>query len=128
MMTDSEDYHFTTRTTKHDEQYLIDFLNIPKLSAQGELYEEAEYYAYRVLADYLIPLKTHPEKIAALTAQEPTNKGVNEHSFLSVITVPLNLDPHKMQSQFVIPRDSAENAHAEINKITRLINEDSALK
>ncbi|MFC6170424.1 hypothetical protein [Loigolactobacillus jiayinensis] len=116
------DYAFPIKITKNTDRFQIKFLTIPQLTASGEIYAEAEYYAYRVLADYLLPLKNQPEKIQALTGSTPTTP-VDGLSFLSVILVPYNLDPHKMQAQFVIPRDSPEHAHSEINKITKLIDE-----
>ncbi|ATO55858.1 MAG: hypothetical protein L0H99_08965 [Loigolactobacillus coryniformis] len=119
----NHDYTFPIKITKGPQRFLIQFLTIPQLTASGEIYAEAEYYAYRVLADHLLTLKNDPAKIQALTGTT-ANEPVDDHSFLSNILVPQNLDPHKMQAQFVIPRDSPEHAHSEINKITKLINEE----
>ncbi|MFD0897037.1 hypothetical protein [Loigolactobacillus binensis] len=115
-------YTFPIKVTKRAGRFFIAFLTIPQLSASGEIYAEAEYYAYRVLADYLLSLKDQPTKIQALT-QTTTTATVDQHSFLSIIQVPLNLDPHKMQVQFTLPHDAPEHAHSEINKIKELIAE-----
>lgn len=123
MPTSKHEYAFPIKVTKRAQHFDIKFLTIPKLTASGEIYAEAEYYAYRVLADHLLPLKAHPEKIQALTNQTMTDKATDDHSFLCLIFVPANLDPHKMQAQFIIPRDSAAHAHAALNKITHLIDE-----
>ncbi|MFL2029966.1 hypothetical protein [Loigolactobacillus zhaoyuanensis] len=119
----NHDYTFPIKITKGTDRFFIQFLTIPQLTASGEIYAEAEYYAYRVLADHLLALKTQPAKIEALTGTS-AEQTVDDQSFLSLIIVPQNLDPHKMQAQFVIPHDTPEHAHNEINKITRLINEE----
>lgn len=111
-------FQFQTLVTKTETNFEIHFLDFPGLTAEGEIYLEAQYYAYRVLGHYLRQLT--PEALTASQAHPASAPHLTDHDFLVTIQVPASLDPHKMQAQFVLPHADPQ---AEITKIKQLIDD-----
>lgn len=111
-------FQFQTLVTKTETSFEIQFLDFPGLTAEGEIYLEAQYYAYRVLGSYLRQLS--PEALATSQTQPAVTPHLTSHDFLVTIQVPESLDPHQMQAHFDLPRTDPQT---EITKIKRLIDD-----
>ncbi|KRK40272.1 hypothetical protein FC07_GL001133 [Loigolactobacillus bifermentans DSM 20003] len=111
-------FHFQTLITKTETRFEIQFLDFPGLTAEGEIYLEAQYYAYRVLGSYLRQLT--PEALTASQEHPAPTPHLTNQDFLVTIQVPTDLDPHQMQAHFDLPQTAPQ---AEITKIKRLIDD-----
>ncbi|MFD1441961.1 MULTISPECIES: hypothetical protein [Lacticaseibacillus] len=97
-------YFFAARNEKTPDGYLIQFVNMPELTAKGTTYQETVYYAYRVLANFLLGL---PKKSAPLSAYTLTSLPDDEpdpNVFYSLVSATEDFDPHKMEMHFTLPQ------------------------
>ncbi|KRN29763.1 hypothetical protein IV38_GL000652 [Lactobacillus selangorensis] len=114
-------YVFGVLNLKTDAGYEIHFLNIPDLSAKGVTYAETLYYAYRVLSHFLEPFKEDAAQILQYTFRELPIFKKDKNSFLTLITVTHDLDPHKMEMTFLLPQTRASELADEADQVGRLI-------
>ncbi|WP_390406932.1 hypothetical protein [Lacticaseibacillus jixiensis] len=114
-------YYFAARNEKTDHGYMINFVNIPQASAVGATYEEAVYYSYRVLSDYLSHL---PEGEAATTAYSLAElpKGRSANVFYSLVSVTPDFNPHKMVTHFTLPQAPPAEIRRKASELAKLVN------
>jgi outer membrane lipoprotein-sorting protein len=118
-------YFFVAKNTKTKSGYTIEFLNIPQLYASGVTYIEAVYYSYRVLADFLNQLPDDEAALAAYTLSSiPDNK---DDTFYTIISVPGDFDPHKMQTTFTIAQSLPEEIRNQADKLSHLVDYDNPI-
>ena len=121
MATSTRRYYFAARNEKTDHGYMINFVNIPQASAVGSTYEEAVYYSYRVLADFLSHL---PDGEAALTAYSLTSlpKAKEEDVFYSLVSVTPDFDPHRMVTHFTLPQAPPAEIRRKASELAKLVH------
>lgn len=114
-------YYFAARNEETAHGYEISFVNIPQAQAVGATYEEAVYYSYRVLADFLSHL---PQDEAALTAYThatlPSAKADNV--FYSLVSVTPDFDPHKMVTHFTLPQAPPAEIRRKASQLAKLVH------
>lgn len=114
-------YYFAARNEQTDHGYTINFVNIPEASAMGSTYEEAVYYSYRVLADFLSHL---PDGEAALTAYSHAElpKAKTEGVFYSLVSVTPDFDPHRMVTHFTLPQAPPAEIRRKASELAKLVH------
>ncbi|MCD2257463.1 hypothetical protein ACNAN0_05580 [Agrilactobacillus fermenti] len=115
-------YVFGAKNTKTETGYQIEFINIPKIYAKGTTYEETVYYSYRVLANFLTSLEHDPKRIQKYTLQMSQAMKPNKNVFYSIILADPSLDPHQMETSFILPQATAETIGTEATALSRLLN------
>ena len=112
-------YNFIAKNKKTAHGYEISFPNIPAAQAVGENYEEAAYYSYRVLADFL---KHLPAGEAALTAYTLTTipAATEPDVIYSQVSVTDDFDPHKMVTHFTLPQAPPAEIRAKARQLAAL--------
>lgn len=112
-------YNFIAKNTKTPHGYEISFPNIPAAQAVGANYEEAAYYSYRVLADFL---KHLPQDEAAITAYSLTTipDTADPNVFYSQVAVTPDFDPHKMVTHFTLPQAPPAEIRAKAKRLAGL--------
>ncbi|MCH4170651.1 MAG: hypothetical protein LKF36_05415 [Lactobacillus sp.] len=118
----NQNFVFGVKNTKTNDGYTINFINIPQIFAKGKTYEETVYYSYRVLANFLLPFSDNLEKIKAYTFRTVDTVDMSENTFYSLITVTGDLDPHKMETAFILPQTTAAHVNQEADMLSKLIN------
>ena len=113
-------YYFAARNEQTEHGFQISFVNIPQASALGSTYEEAVYYSYRVLADFLRHL---PEGEAALAAYSLTTlpKAKTEGVFYSLVSVTPDFDPHRMVTHFTLPQAPPAEIRRKASELAKLV-------
>lgn len=118
----SPKYIFGAKNIKTRDGYQINFLNIPHIFAKGTTYEETVYYSYRVLSHFLTQITDKSEDIEAYTFHKVSDLDLTEDTFYSLILVTPDLDPHKMETSFILPQATADHISDEAEIIGKMIN------
>ncbi|MFD1672711.1 hypothetical protein ACFQ5M_11420 [Agrilactobacillus yilanensis] len=118
----SPKFVFGAKNIKTHEGYMITFLDIPNIFAKGVTYEETVYYSYRVLSNFLTPLIGKTESIDKYTFHRVADMDLTDDSFYSLILATPDLDPHKMETSFILPQTTADHVGQEADALSKLIN------
>lgn len=118
----SPKFIFGVKNVKTHDGYMITFLNIPNIFAKGVTYEETVYYSYRVLSNFLTPLAAKPESIEKYTFHKASDFELTDDSFYSIISATPDLDPHKMETSFILPQTTSAHIGQEADMLSKLIN------
>lgn len=118
----SPKFVFGAKTIKTHEGYMITFLNIPNIFAKGVTYEETVYYSYRVLANFLAPLVGKTEQIEKYTFHQVADLDLTDNSFYTLILATADLDPHKMETSFILPQTTSDHIGQEADSLGKLLN------
>ncbi|WP_225046990.1 hypothetical protein [Lacticaseibacillus kribbianus] len=112
-------YYFAARNAKTPHGYEINFVNIPHAQAVGVTYEETVYYAYRVLADFLLHLPEDADLADYTLHQIPVSE--DENVFYSLVSATPDFDPHKMMTDFTLSQAAPLEIRRQADRIARLV-------
>lgn len=113
-------YNFVAKNEKTAHGYVISFVNIPAAQAVGATYEEAVYYSYRVLSDFLAHLPADEVALTAYTLADIPD-ATSQDVFYSLVSVTPDFDPHKMTTHFTLPQTPPAEIRRKASKLAKLV-------
>ncbi|WP_262314866.1 hypothetical protein [Lacticaseibacillus parakribbianus] len=119
MVKTTQRFYFAARNAKTAHGYEINFVNVPHAQAVGVTYEETVYYAYRVLADFLLHLPEDAKVSDYTLRQIPESE--DENVFYSLVSATPDFDPHKMTTHFTLPQAGPAEIRRQGDRLAHLV-------
>ncbi|MCI1891341.1 hypothetical protein [Schleiferilactobacillus perolens] len=102
--------------------YVLRLSSDPSISAKGTVFEEAVYYFYRVLSDFLKKERDEGKDIRDFTFMHFDFHELDQVHFLTLVSVPENLDPHKMEMTMTFPQTRLVDLGDTFNQLKALLS------
>lgn len=84
--------------------YILRLSSDPQVFAKGTVFEEAVYYFYRVLAEFLKKQRDAGHNIHDYTFQQFDFAALDKVHFLTLVSATNDLDPHHMNMTMTFPQ------------------------
>ncbi|WP_040534103.1 hypothetical protein [Schleiferilactobacillus shenzhenensis] len=102
--------------------YILRLSSDPQVTAKGTVFEEAVYYFYRVLADFLKKQQEAGHDIRCYTFQEFDFHSLNATRFLTLVSATPDLDPHHMNMTMTFPQSRLVDLPKEFAQLKGLLS------